>query len=98
MPTTDGDANASIARLSAARWRIAIALTCAMMLVYFGFILLVAFDKRLLSTTVVPGMSIGILLGVIVIVTSWVLIGVYANWANRHYDVEVARLRERTRA
>ena len=72
MPTTNGDANATIARLSAARWRIAIALTFAMMFVYFGFILLVAFDKPLLGTTIVPGMSIGILLGVIVIVTSWV--------------------------
>ena len=32
-------------RLAAARWRIALILTFAMMAVYFGFILLVAFDN-----------------------------------------------------
>ena len=41
--------------VSAARWRIAISLTIAMMVVYFGFILLVAFNKPLLGTLVVAG-------------------------------------------
>jgi uncharacterized membrane protein (DUF485 family) len=85
-----------IAHLSAVRWRIAIALTGAMMVIYFGFILLVAFDKPLLGRQVTPGLSIGILLGVLVILMSWVLIGVYTRWANHHYDAEVSRLqRER---
>ena len=35
--------------VSAARWRIAISLTVAMMVAYFGFILLVAFNKPLLG-------------------------------------------------
>jgi len=80
-------------RLAAARWRVALALTSAMMAVYFGFILLVAFDKALLARTLVPGLSIGILLGVIVIATAWILIAVYVVWANRHYDQAIARLR-----
>jgi uncharacterized membrane protein (DUF485 family) len=84
-------------QVTAARWRIAITLTLAMMLVYFGFILLVAFDKPLLARPIAPGLSIGILLGVLVIVTAWVLIGVYVRWANRHYDAAVASLRTRTR-
>jgi uncharacterized membrane protein (DUF485 family) len=84
-------------QVTAARWRIAITLTLAMMLVYFGFILLVAFDKPLLAHPIVPGLSVGILLGVLVIVTAWVLIGVYVRWANRHYDTAVANLRARPR-
>ena len=36
--------------LDDARWRIAIALTVAMMVLYFGFILLVAYAKPLLGT------------------------------------------------
>ena len=40
--------------VSAARWRIAVLLTIAMMVVYFGFILLVAFNKPLLGTPLVP--------------------------------------------
>jgi uncharacterized membrane protein (DUF485 family) len=75
--------------LDAARWRIAIALTAAMMVLYFGFILLVAFAKPLLTTLVVPGLSLGILLGALVIIAAWVLIWIYVRWANRHYDVAV---------
>jgi uncharacterized membrane protein (DUF485 family) len=86
-----------IADLSAARWRIAVALTAAMMVIYFGFILLVAFNKPLLGRQIMPGLSIGILLGVLVILLSWVLIGVYTRWANHHYDAEVARLQRERR-
>jgi uncharacterized membrane protein (DUF485 family) len=41
-----------------------------------------------------PGLSLGILLGVVVIVTAWVLIWIYVRWANAHYDAAVARLRD----
>jgi uncharacterized membrane protein (DUF485 family) len=80
-------------QLAAARWRVALALTFAMMAIYFGFILLVAFDKALLARTIVPGLSVGILLGVIVIAAAWILIAIYVVWANRHYDAAIARLR-----
>ena len=79
--------------VDAARWRIAIALTAAMMALYFGFILLVAFGKPLLTSLVVPGLSLGILLGALVIVAAWVLIWIYVRWANRHYDVAVDAIR-----
>ncbi len=69
--------------LHAARWRIAVVLTAAMMVLYFGFILLVAYDKPLLTHQVVPGLTLGILLGALVIVAAWVSIGVYVRWANR---------------
>jgi uncharacterized membrane protein (DUF485 family) len=81
--------------LDAARWRIAIALTGAMMVLYFGFILLVAFGKSLLTRPVVPGLSLGILLGALVIVAAWLLIWIYVRWANRYYDVAVDALRRR---
>ena len=83
----------AVAALSAARWRIAILLTAAMMVFYFGFILLVAFAKPLLARELTPGLSLGILLGTLVILASWVLIWFYSRWANSHYDQAVARLR-----
>jgi uncharacterized membrane protein (DUF485 family) len=88
----------ALAALSAARWRIAILLTVAMMVLYFGFILLVAFNKPLLGREITPGLSVGILLGSLVIVASWVLIWFYTRWANAHYDAAVARLRAETRS
>jgi uncharacterized membrane protein (DUF485 family) len=82
-------------RLNAARWRVAVGLTAAMMVLYFGFILLVAFRAPLLARPLMPGLSLGILLGALVIVAAWVLTWVYARWANRHYDGRVAELRGR---
>jgi uncharacterized membrane protein (DUF485 family) len=81
-------------RLAAARWRIALLLTAAMMAIYFGFILLVAYNKPLLTSTLVPGLSYGILLGALVIIAAWVLMFVYVAWANRHHDAAVDALRE----
>ena len=82
-------------RLNAARWRIAIRLTLAMMVLYFGFILLVAFRKPLLASALPPGLSLGILLGALVIVAAWILVWIYVRWANRNYDSGVAALRGR---
>lgn len=80
-------------KVDAARRRVAGALTLAMMVIYFGFILLVAYGKPFLSQLVVPGLSLGILLGALVIVAAWVLIWVYVRWANRHYDTAIEAVR-----
>ena len=68
-------------------------LTVIMMVTYFGFIFLVAFDKPLLGTILMPGLSVGIVLGVLVIITAWVLILIYVRWTNTHYDHRVADVR-----
>lgn len=73
-------------------------LTTAMMVLYFGFILLVAFNKPLLGREIARGLSLGILLGALVIVASWALIWIYARWANTHYDAAVAQLQRERRA
>jgi uncharacterized membrane protein (DUF485 family) len=80
--------------LARAQWRLALALTAAMMAIYFGFTLLVAWAKPFLATQLAPGLSVGILLGALVIVSAWVLIWVYVRWANGHYDATVTSLRE----
>ena len=67
-------------------------LTAAMVLLYFGFISLVAFGRPLLAIQVVPGLSLGILLGALVIVASWLLTWIYVRWANEHYDAELRKL------
>ena len=88
------DPISSIEAVSAARWRVAISLTAAMMVAYFGFVLLVAFNKPLLGTILAPGVSLGMLLGVLVIIVAWALTWVYVRWANTHYDASLDRLRK----
>lgn len=80
--------------LARKRWRVALGLTVLMVMVYFGFILLVAWDKPFMARLLAPGLSIGIVLGALVIVAAWILTWVYVRWANRVYDPELARARD----
>ena len=81
--------------LARARGRIAFTLTAAMIVIYFGFIMLIAFDKPLLGRAITTGLSLGILLGALVIVAAWVLTYVYVRWANTHYDTALTSLGRR---
>ena len=59
-------------------------LSGVMLVIYLGFILLVAYDKPLLGRQIVPGLSWGILLGALVIVSAWVLTFIYVAVSNQH--------------
>ncbi len=86
--------DADLRALGARRWRVALALTAAMIVLYFGFIMLIAFKKPLLGRLVAPGLSLGIVLGALVIVCSWLLTWGYVCWANTRYDAELDRLKQ----
>lgn len=79
--------------LARARWRVAALLTLLMVGVYFGFILLVAYRPALLGELVGNGLSLGIVLGALVIGAAWLLTLLYVQWANRVYDPALAALR-----
>jgi len=161
------DKQQALKTLAAQRWQIGIILTICMMVAYFAFILLVAYNKELINTplvvdTVTPKtvplnetdlskadlteilkdtkatekeitiavtkkkelgelftkynvskedwekflkpdekfapkevvkLTLGIVLGASTIVIAWILTGIYINWANNRYDIEVQRLR-----
>ncbi len=62
-------------------------LTLAMMVVYYGFILLVAFNKEFLSAKLGAGvMTVGIPIGFGVIVFTIVITAIYVQRANSQYD------------
>ncbi|MCX8086220.1 MAG: DUF485 domain-containing protein [Rhodocyclaceae bacterium] len=68
-------------------------------LAYYGFILLVAYDKAFLATKIGGGVTtIGIPLGVGVIVFTILLTWIYVGRANREFDAESeAIVKEATR-
>ncbi len=84
--------HAKLKSLAQRRWRIAITLSIAVAVIYFGFVLLVAFDKPLVGAVIVPGLSLGILLGALVIVAAWVTTWIYVRWANAHYDTALSEI------
>jgi uncharacterized membrane protein (DUF485 family) len=62
-------------------------LTLAMMVVYYGFIVLVAFNKAFLSQKLGDGvMTIGIPIGFGVIVFTVVITAIYVRRANSEFD------------
>ena len=87
------DRSSELHALSAKRTRIATTLTLLMVIIYFGFIALVAFGKGFLASLLAPGLSWGILLGALVIVGAWLLTFVYVRWANTVYDEAISRMR-----
>jgi uncharacterized membrane protein (DUF485 family) len=80
------DALAKLHQMRRTRLRLVFTLTAAMLFVYLGFITLIAFDKPLLGTILVPGLSLGILLGAAVILLAWLSTFIYVQWMNKHHD------------
>lgn len=80
-------ANPKFQQLVRSRNGLAWTLSGVMLFVYLGFILLVAFDKPLLASKVGDGAtSLGIVLGLVVIVLAVALCAIYVVRANGRFD------------
>ena len=72
-------------------------LSLIMLVIYFGFILLVAYAPKFLGTPLGTGVTtIGIPIGLFVIVSAFVLTGIYVSKANSKYDALIRRIVERS--
>jgi uncharacterized membrane protein (DUF485 family) len=75
------------------RLKVSLSLTALMLAVYFGFILIIAFYKEILAIKIGEHITLGLPVGIGIIVFAWLLTGVYTRWANRDYDKSVRELR-----
>lgn len=71
------------------RWLVSGVLLLALFAIYYGFILLIAYQKSIVVIKLDAVTPLGIPLGVTVIVVSWLLTAIYVYWANRYYDPKV---------
>ena len=68
-------------------------LSLIMLIIYFGFILLVAYAPKFLGTPLGTGVTtIGIPIGLLVIVSAFVLTGIYVSKANSKYDPLIRKI------
>jgi len=81
--------------LSSQKNSISLILTILQLVLYFGFIALIAFNKPFLASKMSGAISIGIPIAVATIFLSWVLTGIYIRWANSKYDVLVKKVKEK---
>jgi uncharacterized membrane protein (DUF485 family) len=85
--------------LVAKRSRFAWTLSAAMLVIYFGFIFIIAFAPKTLGVPLAAGAvtTVGIPLGLFVIVAAFVLTGIYVYRANSEFDAITQAIIERAK-
>ena len=70
-----------------------------MLVIYFGFVLTIAFDPKLLGTPLSEGSvtTIGIPIGIGVIVSAFILTGIYVRRANGEFDELTAKIKSKVK-
>ena len=81
------------------RSKFAWTLTAAMLVVYFAFILTIAFDPSALGTPLGDDTvtTVGIPVGMAIIVFAFVLTGIYVRRANSEFDALTAKIKEKAK-
>jgi uncharacterized membrane protein (DUF485 family) len=71
-----------------ARKRFAWTLTAAILIIYYGFILVIAFEPAWLAIPVAEGwtMTVGMPVGILIILGAFILTGIYVARANGQFD------------
>src|SRR5687768_8971330 len=73
---------------------ISFSLTAIMLVVYFGFAFILAYNPRALAAPF-GNTTLGIPFGIGVILIACVLTGIYVRWANSEYDSLIKKLNAR---
>lgn len=90
-------ANPKYQQLVGARSSFGWVLTAIMMVVYYGYIAIIAFDKEVLSKPLGEGvMTVGIPVGLGVIVFTILITGLYVRRANSEFDALTAEIVKET--
>ena len=75
------------------RWTVSLALTVAMLAIYYGFIVMLAFRADWLALRLGERLTLGLPVGLGVIFASWLFTGIYVRWANGSHDAAVLHLK-----
>lgn len=80
--------NPRFAELVARRTRFAVTLSAIVLVIFYGFVMMVAFAPDLVATRLFEGsnLTVGIALGLLQFVLFWVLTLVYVRRANGEFD------------
>ncbi len=71
-------------------------LAAIMLVIYYGFVLIIAFNKEFLAQPLWPGSTttVGIPIGVGVIISAFILTGIYVSRANSEFDRLTREIKE----
>ena len=87
--------NPDYQKLVSERSRFAWRLSIIMLVVYYAFIMVIAFDPSLLGTRIGSGvMTVGIPIGIAIIIIAFILAGIYVRRANSEFDELTQKVRD----
>ena len=87
--------NPKYQKLTTERSKFAWTLSIIMLIVYYAFIMTIAFNPSFLGTKIGDGvMTIGIPIGIAIIFISFILAGIYVRRANGEFDQLTKEIRE----
>jgi uncharacterized membrane protein (DUF485 family) len=87
--------NPKYQQLVSTRSKFAWTLSIIMLVVYYAFILVLAFEPQILGTKMGAGvMTVGIPVGIAIILIAFVLAGLYVKKANGEYDRLTREIRD----
>jgi len=87
--------NPKYQKLVSERSKFAWTLSIIMLVMYYTFIMIIAFDPSLFGTKIGSGvMTVGIPVGIAIIFISFILAGVYVKRANGEFDQLTKEVRE----
>ena len=75
------------------RRTVSLALSSVMLTIYYGFLVILAFRAELFAIPIGAQMTLGIPVGIGVILAAWLLTGIYVVWANTRHDRAVDTLK-----
>ncbi len=87
--------SAEIKALVKAKKTISLTLASIELLIYFGFIWLIAYEKEFITKKILGNINLGIVIGIGVILLSWILTGIYVIWVNRIYDERMTAIKKK---
>lgn len=76
------------------RWTFSFIMLAILFVLYYGYVLIVALNKDFVAQKVGQTVTVGIYMGIGVIVSAWLLTIIYVIWANKVYDKEVEELKK----
>ena len=77
------------------RWTFSLSMSLLMLLVYFSFLITIAFNKQIFAEKMGGRLTLGIVWGLGIIFFAWFMTGVYVRWANSSYDKTVEELKNK---
>lgn len=73
-------------------------LSIIMLVIYYAFIMIIAFSPETLGTPLGDGITtVGIPIGITIIIVAFALTGIYTKRANTEYDALIAKIKDQVK-